>query len=293
MMLTEVRRMNMFKTAVLLTALTLLFIWIGGAIGGRGGMVIAFIFALVMNFVSYWFSDKIVLAMYRAQEAAEIEVPAVFRIVRSLTQKANLPMPKVYIIPTDTPNAFATGRNPSHAAVAVTDGILRLLNEDELEGVLAHELAHVKNRDILISTIVATIAGAIFMLANMARWAAIFGGFGGRDRRGGGGNVLALLLVAIVAPIAALLIQLAISRAREYQADQSGGRISGNPLGLANALRKLHAGVHRFPMRQANPTTAHMFIVNPLTGKGMVSLFSTHPPMEQRVARLEDLSRRI
>lgn len=284
--------MNMFKTAVLLTALTLLFIWIGGMIGGRGGMIIAFMFALVMNFVSYWFSDKIVLAMYRAQEATEMEVPAIFRIVKNLTQKANLPMPKVYIIPTDTPNAFATGRNPSRAAVAVTDGILRLLNEDELEGVLAHELAHVKNRDILISTIVATIAGAIFMLASMARWAAIFGGFGGRDRRGGG-NVLALLLVAIVAPIAALLIQLAISRAREYQADQSGGKISGRPLGLANALRKLHAGVRRFPMRQASPTTAHMFIVNPLTGRGMASLFSTHPPMEQRVARLEDLSTRI
>jgi len=278
--------MNIFKTIVLLTALTLLLVWVGGAIGGRGGMMIAFTFAVVLNFVSYWYSDKIVLMMYKAQPATETEVPGIFRIVRALTEKAKLPMPKIYVIPAPTPNAFATGRNPSHAAIAVTDGILQLLNEDELEGVLAHELAHVKNRDILISTVVATIAGTIFMLANMAKWAAIFGGRGGRR----GGNALGLLAVAIVAPIAALLIQLAISRSEEYRADARGGKMSGKPLGLASALQKLHSSAQRLPMKNASPTTAHMFIVNPLSGRGMMSLFSTHPPVEKRVARLEEMA---
>ncbi len=276
---------------VLLTALTLLLVWVGGMIGGRGGMMIAFTFALVLNFTSFWFSDRIVLMMYKAQEAKEAEIPAVFRIVRELTQKASLPMPKIYIVPTQAPNAFATGRNPNHAAVAVTEGVLQLLNEDELEGVLAHELAHVKNRDILIGSIAATIAGAIFMLANMARWTAIFGGFGGRDRRGG--SALGLLLVAIVAPIAAILIQLAISRAGEFRADEKGGRFCGKPQGLANALRKLHLSSQRTPMQKASPATAHMFIVNPLTGGGMARLFSTHPPVEQRVAKLEALAAKI
>jgi len=283
--------MNMFKTMVLLTALTLLLVWVGGMIGGRNGMMFALVFAAVMNIGAYWFSDKIVLMMYRAKEAVEAEVPAVYRIVRNLTQAAGLPMPRVYIVPGPTPNAFATGRSPKRAVVAVTEGILQLLNEDELEGVIAHELAHIKNRDILISSIVATVAGAIFMLANMARWAAIFG-IGGRGGRRGGGNAIGLLAVAIVAPIAAMLIQLAISRSEEYRADASGGRISGKPLGLANALRKLHAGNKRFPIRGASPTTAHMFIVSPLNGGGMLRLFSTHPPVEERVARLEAQSKK-
>jgi heat shock protein HtpX len=239
-----------------------------------------------MNFVSYWFSDKIVLFMYKAQPAKEAEVPAVYKIVRNLALKTNMPMPKIYIIPNPTPNAFATGRGPGHAVVAVTDGILRLLNEEELEGVLAHEMAHVKNRDILIATIVATVAGAIFMLANMARWSMMFGG---RSRDRDNSNIIALLAVTIVAPLAATLIQLAISRSEEYRADATGAEFTRRPMGLANALRKLQIGVKQIPMQQGSPTTAHMFIVNPFAGRDFAALFSTHPPTEKRIARLEAL----
>jgi len=278
--------MNIFKTTVLLVTLTLLLVFVGNLLGGRSGMMYAFVFALIMNFGSYWFSDKIVLFMYKAQPAKEEEVPAVYRIVRNLAAKTNMPMPKIYIIPTPAPNAFATGRGPNHAVVAVTDGILRLLNENELEGVLAHEMAHVKHRDILISTIVATIAGVIYMLANMARWSMMFGGRG-RDRNNA--NIIAIIVIAIVAPIAAMLIQLAISRSREYDADEGGAQFTHNPMGLASALKKLQLGAQQVPMQEANPTTAHMFIVNPFKGKDLMSLFSTHPPMEKRIARLEAL----
>jgi len=278
--------MNIFKTTVLLAALTLLLVFVGGMIGGRTGMIYAFVFALIMNFVSYWFSDKIVLMMYKAQPAKEEEVPAVYRIVRGLAARNNMPMPKIYIVPTPMPNAFATGRSPQHAVVAVTDGILRLLNETELEGVLAHEMAHVKHRDILTSTIVATVAGAIYMLANMARWSMMFGG---RDRERNSANLIALLVMVILAPIAATLIQLAISRSREYDADEGGAHFTHNPIGLANALKKLQMGIQHAPGQDVNPTTAHMFIVNPFKGKDLMSLFSTHPPMEKRIARLEAL----
>ncbi len=279
---------NFFKTAFLLTMLTLLLIWLGAAIGGRTGVIIAFCFALALNFVSYWYSDKIVLKMYRAQPAPESKFPTLHRIVSGLSQSANMPMPKIYIVPTQTPNAFATGRDPNHAAVAVTQGVMQLLSEDELRGVLSHEIAHVKNRDILIQSVVATIAGAISMIAYMARFAAIFGGVGGRDRRGSG-NIIGILVMSIVAPIVAMLIQLAVSRSREYQADESGSRISGAPLSLANALKKLTAASKRVPM-QANPSTAHLFIVNPLSGSGLVKLFSTHPPLEDRIARLQEMA---
>ncbi|MDO8446131.1 MAG: zinc metalloprotease HtpX [Deltaproteobacteria bacterium] len=280
--------MNTLKTTFLLTALTLLLLFFGKALGGNSGMMFALVMAGVMNFVSYWFSDKIVLKMYRAKEVTEAEAPRLYGITRQLAMKANLPMPKVYIIPGMSPNAFATGRNPQHAAVAATEGILKILNDEELEGVMAHELAHVGNRDILISSIVATIAGAISMLANMAQFAAMFGG---RDRERGG-NPMVMIAMAIIAPIAAMLVQMAISRSREYQADDYGARICGKPLALANALKKLHMGVAAIPM-EANAATAHMFIVSPLTGGGLMSLFSTHPPMEERVKRLEELSRRI
>lgn len=278
--------MNILKTAFLLTLLTLLLVFIGNLIGGQQGMLIALIFAGVMNFISYWFSDKIVLGIYRAKKVTEAEAPDLVSLVRRTAQKASLPMPKVYIIPSDTPNAFATGRNPSHSAVAVTEGIMRILDQDELEGVIAHELGHVRNRDILISSVVATVAGAISMLAHMAQWAAIFGGGRGRDR----GNGLGLLIMAIVAPLAAMLIQMAISRSREFQADETGAKISHKPLTLANALKKLHATNLKLPLN-ANPSTAHMFIVNPLSGKGLVTLFSTHPPVGERIKRLEELSR--
>ena len=280
--------MNTLKTTFLLTALTLLLLFFGKALGGNSGMMFALVMAGVMNFVSYWFSDKIVLKMYGAKEATEAEAPRLYRITRQLAMKAMLPMPKVYIIPGMSPNAFATGRNPQHAAVAATEGILKMLNDEELEGVMAHELAHVGNRDILISSIVATIAGAISMLANMAQFAAMFGG---RDRERGG-NPMFMIAMAIIAPIAAMLVQMAISRSREYQADDYGARICGKPLALASALKKLHMGVAAIPM-EANAATAHMFIVSPLTGGGLMSLFSTHPPMEERVKRLEELSRRI
>ncbi|MFA5339615.1 MAG: zinc metalloprotease HtpX [Candidatus Omnitrophota bacterium] len=281
--------MNVFKTVFFLTLLTLLLIFVGNFIGGRNGMIIAFGLAVLMNFFSYWFSDKIVLMMYKAKEAPLRDYPKIHRIVQNLATKTDIPKPKIYIIPVETPNAFATGRNPAHASVAVTEGILRLLSDDELEGVISHELSHVHNRDTLIMTVVATVAGAIYMLSDMARWAAIFGGVGGRDNDREGGNPLALLIIAILAPIVATLIQLAISRSREYMADESGAKLCGRPLSLANALRKLYNYSRQVPM-QANPTTAHLFIVNPLTGGGFTNLFSTHPPIERRIARLEELA---
>jgi heat shock protein HtpX len=282
---------NFFKTAFFLTLLTLLLVWLGAAVGGRQGVIISFVFACIINFGAYWFSDKIVLAIYRAKPVSREEAPQLYATVEKLTASANIPMPKIYIIPTHTPNAFATGRDPSHAAVAVTEGIMGMLSEDELEGVLAHELAHVKNRDILTQTIVATIAGAISMIAYMVRWGAMFGGIGGRggDRRDSG-NAIGLLAMAIIAPIAAMLIQLAISRAREYQADASGAHICKRPLSLAHALAKLQNANQRIPM-DANPNTAHMFIVNPLSGKGFLTLFSTHPPLENRIAKLESMAK--
>jgi len=279
--------MNALRTTFLMALLTVLLVMAGGAIGGRTGMFFALIMAGVMNFVSYWFSDKIVLSMYGAQEVTEAESPEFYGLVRQLAGQAGLPMPRVYVIPSETPNAFATGRNPEHAAVAATAGIMRILTREELMGVMAHELTHVKNRDILISSIAATIAGAITYLANMAQWAAIFGG--GRDRDDDGGGVFGLLVMAIVAPLAAMLIQMAISRAREYQADKGGAEVTANPLYLANALRKLQMANQQIPM-QANAATAHMFIVNPLAGGGLSSLFSTHPPLEERVKRLEEMA---
>lgn len=277
---------NMFKTALLLAILTALLVLVGGAIGGQQGMLIAFLFALAINFASYWFSDRIVLAMYGAQPIEESEAPGLYRIVRTLATRAGIPMPRVYLIPSETPNAFATGRNPQHAAVAVTEGILRLLDEAELEGVLAHELSHVRNRDVLIATIAATLAGAITYLAHMAQWAAIFGGR--RDDEEEGGGVVGTLLMAILAPIAAMLIQLAVSRAREFQADASGARLAGKTWGLARALEKLETASQAIPM-EAAPATAHLFIVNPLSGRTLLRLFSTHPPIEERIARLRSM----
>jgi heat shock protein HtpX len=280
--------MNQMKTFILMALLTILLVWIGSLVGGRSGAIFALIFAGVMNFGVYWFSDRIVLKMYRAQAVTEAQEPKLHRIVRELALRGGIPMPKVYIIPQDAPNAFATGRNPQHAAVAVTTGIMKLLNEEELKGVLAHELSHVRHRDILIGTIAATIAGAISMIASMARWGAIFGG--GDDREGGGAAQLVMMLVlTTLASIAALLIQLAISRSREYHADEGGAQLSGNPLYLARALAKLEAGAKRIPM-QVNPSTAHMFIVSPLTRKGVQGLFSTHPPIEERIKRLEHMA---
>jgi heat shock protein HtpX len=275
---------NVFKTGLLLAALTAMLVLIGGAIGGQRGMLVAFFFAVVMNVFSYWFSDRIVLAMYHAQPVDEASAPHLYAMVRRLATRAGLPMPRVYLIPTDTPNAFATGRDPEHAVIAVTEGIMRILDEEELEGVLAHELSHVKNRDVLISTIAATLAGAITYLAHMAQWAAIFGGRS-HDDDDGGTNPVAAMLMAIVAPIAAMLVQMAVSRAREYHADATGARIAGKTWGLAKALEKLHMAQHAVPMH-ANPATAHLFIVNPLTGRSFATLFSTHPPLEDRVARL-------
>jgi heat shock protein HtpX len=276
---------NTFKTALLLTAMTLLLLAIGQAIGGRNGLTIALIFAGVMNFVSYFFSDKIALAMYRARPVTREELPRAYEIVERLTQRIGLPMPKIYVLPTDSPNAFATGRNPSHASVAVTQGILQLLNDEELEGVLAHELGHVRNRDILISSIAATLAGAITYLARMGYWASLFGYGGGRgDRDRGGGGITALLML-ILAPIAAMLIQLAVSRSREYQADETGAHFTGNPYALASALEKLDAYSRRRPMI-ASPSTAHLFIIQPLVGINFANLFSTHPPIAKRIERL-------
>ena len=277
--------MNILKTTMLLGLLTGLLVIAGGAIGGQSGMTFALMMAIVMNFASYWFSDKIVLAMSGAREVTEVDYPDFFSLVRQLAVQAGMPMPRVYIMASDTPNAFATGRNPEHAAVAATTGILRILTREELTGVMAHELSHVRHRDILISSIAATIAGAITYLAHMAQWAAIFGG--GRDRDDEGGGAFGLILMTILAPIAAMLIQMAISRSREFEADRGGAELAGNPLYLAGALRKLEMANRQMPMLDANPATAHMFIVNPLTGGGMMSLFSTHPPLEERIKRLE------
>jgi heat shock protein HtpX len=284
--------MNRFKTTLLLTCLTLLMVAMGSAIGGKTGMVFAFFMACAMNFFSYWFSDKIVLRLYGAREISEADHTSFHAMIRRLAAQAGLPMPRVYIIPSESPNAFATGRNPHHAAVAATEGILRILSPEELEGVMAHELAHVRNRDILISTIAATFAGAVSMLGSMLQWGAILGA-GRRDDDGeGAGGLIGSLVLAIIAPIAAMLIQMAVSRSREYLADETGARICGRPMALADALRKLHAGAQVMPMEEARPASAHLFIVNPLTGGGVLSLFSTHPPMEERIARLEALAGR-
>ncbi len=272
--------MNGMKTVILMTLLTLLLVWGGAAIGGQSGMFMALMMAGVMNFVSYFFSDKIVLAMYRARQVDEAEAPVLYRIVRRLSQKAGIPMPKVYIIPDESPNAFATGRNPSHAAVAATEGIMRLLSEEELAGVMAHELTHVIHRDILIGTVAATIAGAISYLGHMALF------MGGKHNDDEGGSPIAGIAMMILAPIAAMLIQMAISRSREYSADEGGARLLGNPMPLAGALRKLEQGSHMIPM-DATPATAHMMIVSPFSGGAMMKLFSTHPPMEERIARLQ------
>jgi heat shock protein HtpX len=277
----------MFKTALLLAILTAMLVVIGGAIGGQQGMFVAFIMALAMNFFSYWFSDKIVLRMYGARPIEEAQAPGLHAMVRRLATRAQIPMPRVYMIPNDTPNAFATGRNPQNAAVAVTEGIMRILDEEELEGVLAHELAHVANRDVLISTIAATLAGAITYLAHMAQWAAMFGGRSSSDDEEGT-SPLAAIAMAVVAPIAAMLVQMAVSRSREYQADASGARYAGKTWGLAKALEKLQMAQQVVPMA-ANPATAHLFIVNPLSGRALMTLFSTHPPMEERIARLRQM----
>ncbi len=276
--------MNSFKTMLLMVTLTLMLVMVGAFIGGRTGMTMALVMAFGMNFIAYWFSDKIVLRMYGAREVTESEAPDLYNIVRRLAQRAELPMPKVCIINQDQPNAFATGRNPEHGTVAVTTGIMKILSRDELEGVIAHELAHIKHRDILVSTIAAAIAGAISYLAQMAQWAMIFGG--GRSDDDEGSSPVATIVMMIVGPIAAMLVQMAISRSREFGADEGGAMIAGNPMSLANALGKLEVAAHRVPMN-ANPATSHMFIVNPLSGGALMKLFSTHPPMEERIARLK------
>jgi heat shock protein HtpX len=274
---------NTLKTTLLLGLLTGMILWFGQFLGGPQGLVIAFVFAVVMNFGSYWFSDRIVLAMYRGREVSMNDAPELYQVVQSLATRAGVPMPRLFIIPSEAANAFATGRNPQHAAVAATDGILPLLGREELEGVLAHELSHVKNRDILISSIAATMAGVIMMIANMARWGAIFGGFS-RDERDGGG-LIGLLAMSIFAPMAAMLVQMAVSRAREFQADASAAALLHSGEGLARALEKLHAGAQRRPL-DASPQTAHLFIVSPLSGRSMARWFSTHPPVEERIRRL-------
>jgi heat shock protein HtpX len=278
---------NALKTTLLLGLLTGFLLFVGEYFGGQNGMILALLFAGVMNFVSYFFSDKIALAMYRAQPVSREELPRVYQIVERLTQRVGIPMPKIYVIPNDSPNAFATGRNPNHASVAVTQGILNLLTDDEMEGVLAHELGHVRNRDILISSIAATIAGAITLAARMAMWGAMFGGYGGRDERNRGGGIGGLFMI-ILAPIAAMLIQLAVSRSREYAADDSGAHLTGNPYALASALRKLDEYSRRVPL-PASPSTAHLFIVQPFlgtSGLNLANLFSTHPPIAKRIERL-------
>ncbi|MDY6853413.1 MAG: zinc metalloprotease HtpX [Thermodesulfobacteriota bacterium] len=276
---------NQVKTVFLLGTLTGLIMLIGKFFGGNSGMVVAFFFATLMNFSSYWFSDKIVLKMYKAKEVTPQQAPHLFSMVSNLTQSAGLPMPRLYIIDSQSPNAFATGRNPENSAVAVTEGLMSILNSDELEGVLAHELSHIKNRDILIGSIAATLAGVIMMLATMARFAAIFGGFGGNDDDDDSGGFFGLIVLAIIAPLAATIIQFTISRSREYLADASGARIAGTSTGLAKALEKLHHSSKRIPVK-SNPATAHMLIVNPLSGRAFLNLFSTHPPIEERVKRL-------
>ena len=275
------------RTTLLLAVLTVIIIWMGGFFGGRQGMFLAFLVAALMNFGSYWFSDKIVLRMYNAREVSEAEAPGLHSMVRGLAANARIPMPRLYVIPDDSPNAFATGRNPEHAAVAVTEGITRLLTPNELRGVLAHELSHVANRDILVSSIAATLGGVIMLLADMARFAAFFGGGRSDDEEGSGaGGVIGVILVSILAPIAAMLIQMAISRSREYLADESGARFSHDPEALARALEKLTLASRSVPMVDAKPATAHLFIVNPLAGRSLANLFSTHPPLEDRIRRL-------
>jgi heat shock protein HtpX len=279
---------NTVKTTLLLALLTGLLLWVGDLIGGANGLVVALAFAVVMNFGSYWFSDRIVLAMYRARELSDADAPDLFRIVRELAASAQMPMPRVYLVPSPSPNAFATGRSPAHAAVAVTEGITRLLSPDELRGVLAHELSHVLNRDTLISAIAATLAGVVMMVARMAQFAAMFGGMR-RDERDDGGGVLGLLATIIVAPLAAMLIQMAISRSREYAADATGARISRAPQALASALEKIATASGRIPL-EAGPATAHLWIVNPLSGSWVANLFSTHPPIEERIRRLQSMA---
>ncbi len=275
---------NWFKTTLLLGVMTALIVGIGGVFGGQQGMVLAFVLAMAMNGFSYWYSDRIVLRMYRAREATSGEHPQLHGIVRQLAERAEIPMPRIFVIPEKAPNAFATGRNPEHAVVAVTEGLLELMDRDEIAGVLAHELAHIKNRDILIGSIAATLAGAVMVLASMARWTAFLGG-GSDDEEGGGLGTVGLIVMSILAPVAAMIVQMAISRSREYHADATGSATLGNPGALANALEKLGRHAQRRPM-QARENTAHMFIVNPLSGKSLSSLFSTHPPLEERIARL-------
>ncbi len=277
--------MNGFKTAALMTLMMILFLFVGNLLGGETGLMIAFVFSIILNFGSYWFSDKIVLTLYKAKEVSPKEAPELHRMVEDLSQRAMIPKPRVYVMPSDTPNAFATGRNPENGVVAVTTGIIKILNREELEGVIAHELAHIKNRDILVSTIAATLVGTITMIARLAGWTTILGG--GRDRDGGG---LSDLLLMILAPIVAILIQLAISRSREYMADETGAEITGKPMGLASALNKLEQAGKAIPMRNAETSSAHMFIVNPLSGKSLMKMFSTHPPIEQRVNRLREIA---
>lgn len=280
--------MNTLKVGILLVALTALFIFVGDAIGGRSGAMVAFVLALAMNFISYWFSDKIVLGMYGARPLTPADAPDLYRLVERLAERAGIPTPRLYVVPGEQPNAFATGRSPAHAAVAVTEGLLHLLDRDEIEGVLAHEIAHIRHRDTLTMTVVATIAGAVMLLADMARWSMILGGVRSEDREGS--HPLVYLLIMIVAPIAAMLIQLAISRAREYEADATGAKLAGSPEGLISALRKLEQASRMIPM-QASPSTAHLFIVNPLRGMGgmLMNLFMTHPPIEERIRRLQQM----
>lgn len=280
--------MNSLKTVFLMTLMMVLFLLVGGLLGGQDGMIIAFIISLGMNFFSYWFSDKIILTMYGARQVTEREAPKLYSMVRKLSSQASLPMPKIYVIDNPNPNAFATGRNPRNAVVAVTTGILRILNDEELEGVLAHELAHIRHRDILLATIVATFVGTITFISRIAGWSMMFAG-GSRDREDSG-NVLASLVLLIVAPIAAVILQLAISRSREFMADEGGARISGKPLALASALSKLEQAAHVVPMNNAGPSTAHLFIVNPLRGSSIMKLFSTHPPIDERIRRLKLLA---
>ncbi|MBI3330738.1 MAG: zinc metalloprotease HtpX [Candidatus Omnitrophica bacterium] len=282
--------MNVLKTGLLLAVLTVLLVFVGQVIGGAQGATTAFVFALLMNLGVYWFSDKLVLAMYRAKPLGEAEAPQVYRAVREIAARERIPMPKLYWLPTAMPNAFATGRSPRHAAVAVTSGLLELMNEEELKGVLAHELSHVKNRDTLVMSIAAAVAGAISMLASWARWGLMWGGRGGERRNSNAAvQLVALLIIAVFAPLAAMLIQLAISRTREYGADETGARLTGNPYGLASALEKLHTAVRAHPLPDANPATAHLFIVNPLRADAIAKLFSTHPPIEERVRRLRSM----
>ncbi|MDY6879229.1 MAG: zinc metalloprotease HtpX [Desulfatiglans sp.] len=278
---------NWFKTSLLLGLLTALIVWIGDLLGGRQGMIIAFLLAMGINFFSYWYSDKIVLKTYKAREVIPQENHEIYQIVQDIARKADLPVPRVYIIPEKSPNAFATGRNPEHAAVAVTEGLLQLMDRDEIMGVISHEMAHIKNMDILIGSIAATMAGAIMIIANMARWTVFLGGGSDNDEEGGLGFI-GLIIMSILAPLAAMLIQMAISRSREYHADETGASLAGQPFGLADALEKLGAYSRQLPMH-SNPSTAHMFIVNPLRGHSLTNLFSTHPPLEERIARLRGI----